>query len=461
MPRRRLVCCCSLSGWAAIALSALPVAAQAPGQLAPLPGAPPAASAPPASSAAPSPPPGALPDLPPPAQPAAEADAALGNVSLGAHHVLRVGQRGWLSLGGGVGLATLSGQTHDHDGYEPLGASRGYWDLHEYFPTILPIQARVSAERHLGPLIVRGQVDPILSIPIGRNDEYEFALQHAAELQLGHSIGGGGRVQGVALPTFENVDVRHAGARNLYVLSIELFFVIERKLAFLRTGLMLPFDEELGPPLDHTWGFRLSAGVRMECRPRALPGIGPLATSDPSDLGAASAGRFADRVGDVPLQLAVRQLLGVHDDQASPGVLRQELEGLRRASVHVARQDDRQWTKANRRRPCRRGVAGADKEPTPRRHSAAPNQEAGAAIQRQHDGNPYNVVAARRLRHTTMLLHPCAIARPPIPHNRYRGLPKSKNRGCSSLVSRHAIFWCIRQRSAFTGCSEPAMSTGG
>jgi len=72
------------------------------------------------------------------------------------------------------------------------------------------------------------------------------------------------RVQGIALPTFENVDVRHAVARNLYVFSIEPFLTLERKYAFLRTGIVLPFDEELGPPLSHTWGFRLTAGLRVE-----------------------------------------------------------------------------------------------------------------------------------------------------------------------------------------------------
>ena len=191
-------------------------------------------------------------------------DAVLGNVMLGAHHVGRVGRTLWLTVGGAVGLATLSGQTHDHDSYEPVGASRAYWDLHEYFPSILPIHARLGAEAHVGPLIARAQIEPVLYIPLGRNDEYEVAIQHAAELQIGHGIGGGLRVQGMALPTFDNVDVRHAVARNLYVLALEPFLAMERKLAFVRTGLLLPFDEELGPPLDHTWGFRFSAGVRVE-----------------------------------------------------------------------------------------------------------------------------------------------------------------------------------------------------
>ncbi|WP_437831800.1 hypothetical protein [Sorangium sp. So ce1153] len=191
-------------------------------------------------------------------------DAVLGNVMLGAHHIARAGRRLWLTVGGAVGLATLSGQTQHHSSYEPVGASRAYWDLHEYFPSILPIHARLGAEGHFGPLIARAQLEPVLYIPLGRNKEYEVAIQHAAELQIGHGIGGGLRVQGMALPTFDNVSVRHAVARNLYVLALEPFLTIERKLTFIRAGLLLPFDEELGPPLDHTWGFRFSAGVHVD-----------------------------------------------------------------------------------------------------------------------------------------------------------------------------------------------------
>jgi hypothetical protein len=192
-------------------------------------------------------------------------DAVLGNAMLGAHHVASIGRTFWITVGGDVGLATLSGRTHHHSSYEPVSASRAYWDLHEYFPSILPIHARLGAEAHVGQLMIaRLQIEPVLYIPLGRNKEYEVAIQHAVELQIGHGIGGGLRAQGMALPTFDNVGVRHAVARNLYVLAIEPFLAMERNLAFLRTGLLLPFDEELGPPLDHTWGFHLTMGVRVD-----------------------------------------------------------------------------------------------------------------------------------------------------------------------------------------------------
>ena len=191
-------------------------------------------------------------------------DATLGNVMIGAHHVMRPGQRAWITLGGAVGLPMLSTDTHRNSGYEPPGAARGYWDLHEYFPDILPIHARLGGEIHVGPVIFRLALEPALYLPIGANDDFEEVVQQAVEVQIGHAIGGGLRVQGAAFPTFDDLDGRHETERDLFQLSLEPFLVLERKLAFLRTGLLLPIDRQLGPPLDHSWGFRLALGVRVE-----------------------------------------------------------------------------------------------------------------------------------------------------------------------------------------------------
>jgi hypothetical protein len=191
-------------------------------------------------------------------------DAVLGNITVGAHHVFRPGKRVWITAGGAIGLATLSADTHAHDSYEAPGAARGYWNLHEYFPDILPVQARAGIEGHLGPVLIRYKVEPAVYVGLNTNDEFELAVQQALEIQLGHAIGGGVRVQGAAFPTFDNLDVRHETERDLFQLAIEPFFQIERRLAFVRVGLLLPIDEELGPPLERSWGFRFSAGVRVE-----------------------------------------------------------------------------------------------------------------------------------------------------------------------------------------------------
>jgi hypothetical protein len=193
-----------------------------------------------------------------------QTDAVLGNITMGAHHVFRPGKRVWITLGGAVGLATLSADTHDHHSYEAPGAARAYWNLHEYFPDVLPIQARAGLDWHLGPVLLRAEVEPAVYVGINTNDESEFAVQEAIEIQIGHALGGGVRVQGAAFPTFDNLDLRHETERDLFQLAIEPFVVLERRVAFLRMGLLLPIDAELGPPLERSWGFRFSGGVRVE-----------------------------------------------------------------------------------------------------------------------------------------------------------------------------------------------------
>ena len=50
----------------------------------------------------------------------------------------------------------------------------------------------------------------------------EFAFQHAAEIQVGHALGGGLRLQGVALPTFNDVYKNSYAEGDLYQLAMEL-----------------------------------------------------------------------------------------------------------------------------------------------------------------------------------------------------------------------------------------------
>jgi hypothetical protein len=95
-----------------------------------------------------------------------------------------------------------------------------------------------------------------------------MTVQHAAEFQFGHAIGGGFRLQGVATPTDE---------ADAYQLAMEPFLSIERELGFLRLGLMLPLDKVLGPPLASidgdrrrnqdglgSWGLLIRTGLRFE-----------------------------------------------------------------------------------------------------------------------------------------------------------------------------------------------------
>jgi hypothetical protein len=197
-----------------------------------------------------------------------QTSAVVGNPLLGAHHLIR--QRSvWWILGGGFGLPLLSSRSQDNDGYGLLAVPRALWNLHDVSADILPLELDAGIEAHFGIAILRFDLDPVFHFPIGRNDQVEFALQHALELQLGHAIGGGLRVQGVALPTFDDTGTKSITRGDLYQLAIEPFLAIERRVGFLRAGVMLPLDSFLGPPLvsDNDgggWGLRLAMGLRIE-----------------------------------------------------------------------------------------------------------------------------------------------------------------------------------------------------
>lgn len=191
-------------------------------------------------------------------------DAVLGNVILGAHGVLSIGKTTWMTIGGGIGLPLLSGRTQDNEGFGGAQIPRAFWDIHEYMASVVPIEMRVGIEGEAGPFTLRGELAPAIMIPIGGNDEAEVAIMHAIEAQVGHTIAGGLRLQGVALPTFENVYRGSAAEGDLYQAALEPFFLVQQPRYFFRTGMMLPLDATLGPPFARSFGFRLGFGVRLE-----------------------------------------------------------------------------------------------------------------------------------------------------------------------------------------------------
>jgi hypothetical protein len=191
--------------------------------------------------------------------------AVLGNIQVGAHVVTRYGRRTWFSLGGTIGLPTLGSRAQTQDNYEAPSAANAYWNLHDFFPDIVPVGAHGSFEWHAGLIILRGEGSIVIYAPFGRrNEETEVTVPHAFEIQIGHIIGGGLRLQGVWMPSFTDLDVSHSTEGDLYQLAIEPFLAIERKLGFMRMGLMMPIDERLGPAFERAWGFRLAAGLRIE-----------------------------------------------------------------------------------------------------------------------------------------------------------------------------------------------------
>jgi hypothetical protein len=206
------------------------------------------------------------------------AQVALGNTMLGVRAVLPTSSGAlWWVLGGGFGLPFLSSESQDIDAYAGPPIPRAFWDHHEYSPDTLPLEFDAAIEAHLGAVtILRFEVEPVTYFPLAGHEQVELVIQHAAEVQFGHAIGGGLRLQGVALPTFDETDIDVISEGDLYQFAMEPFFVIERRSALLRLGLMLPFDEILGPPLASlggrrslngglgAYGFKLAVGVRLD-----------------------------------------------------------------------------------------------------------------------------------------------------------------------------------------------------
>ena len=193
--------------------------------------------------------------------------AMLGNASVGARGVLRPGRMFWVGLGASLGFPLIT----DNSVYHGPPIPQALWNVHEFFPYAVPIALGVDLEGHLDiGLVFRLEVEPVLLPPIGDDGEgFEVTLQHAGEFQIGRDIGGGLRLQGVALPTFAEIDnganfpYIDADGGDLYQFALEPFFRLERDHYMLRTGIMLPMDSELGPPFVSTWGLRVQLGMRL------------------------------------------------------------------------------------------------------------------------------------------------------------------------------------------------------
>lgn len=177
-----------------------------------------------------------------------------GNIMLGASRVSKLDARGFLTYGAQLGLPLVTNRA-----LFAFSLPHGLWNMHEYQANFMPIKLAAGYERTFGSLATfRLDLEPVLSVPIGdHGDNVGFTLQHALELQFGHSFGGGLRVQGVA--------ATESLISDAYQLSVEPFVVVKRELGFARLGIMLPLDESTaGPAFEQAWGLRLAAGIHID-----------------------------------------------------------------------------------------------------------------------------------------------------------------------------------------------------
>jgi hypothetical protein len=172
--------------------------------------------------------------------------------------------KAWLDLTVGLGVPILLEDSAFRPAYEGALVGRGLWDFQDFWPRAIPLRVGARTELFGGSLVAfRAMLDLVLLPPVGDND-FELVTQHAVELQLGRITGGGLRVQGVALPTFDDTDVRSSFEGDLYQLAVEPFFAYQGEQLFARAGILMPLDGLLGPAFVESWAYRLSAGFHVD-----------------------------------------------------------------------------------------------------------------------------------------------------------------------------------------------------
>ncbi len=199
---------------------------------------------------------------------------ALGNPMIGAHHVFRPLDRLWLTLGGAFGFPLINNST-----FESFAAATAFWDAERFMAYKMPFALRLGLEGHAGAFEFRVQADPVWGISIAScpqfgctdsRDVHFAAFQHALEIQAGHAIGGGVRYQGVFVgtnnPSLVGVDGTAFGGSGVqrYQGTMEPFFRLYHDPVFFRLGLLLPLNNPLGIPFDHTWGVRATIGFNVD-----------------------------------------------------------------------------------------------------------------------------------------------------------------------------------------------------
>jgi hypothetical protein len=196
----------------------------------------------------------------------------IGNLGIGVGGVADIGDRVWLSLAGTVGIPLVNARAYSDDiGIIGPMIPRAYWNIHDYYPNVFPIWLHAGVEGHAGSIVIlRAMLEPVLMPPFevgdrGRDDaEFEFTLQHAAEIQIGHDVGGGLRIQGMAMPTYaETTYGLKTLEEDLYQFAFEPFFAVQHDKLSFRFGVVLPVDGKLGPPFSGTWGGRLNFGIPL------------------------------------------------------------------------------------------------------------------------------------------------------------------------------------------------------
>jgi len=195
---------------------------------------------------------------------------ALGNPMVGMHHVFRPTDPFWITVGGAFGFPVVQ-----NPNFTTFAMANGLWDAQRFIDHLVPFSVRFALEGHTGIAELRAELDPVWGVSFADQTNHFVAFQHAVEIQLGHTIGGGLRYQGVATATtnpgisgFSSNEVTPQGTlipnTDHYQGMFEPFFKLYHDPIFMRLGLMLPVDAPLGPPFTQGWGVRGTLGWSLD-----------------------------------------------------------------------------------------------------------------------------------------------------------------------------------------------------
>lgn len=199
------------------------------------------------------------------------AGGTLGNPQIGAHQVLDISERVWLTLGGRVGAPLLRTEYPS----SLAQATTAYWDFHDFSDNMMPFTLQAGLEAHVSMVELRVQAEPLWGISLSKGGNHLFAFQHAVEAQVGHTFGAGLRYQGVVFGTDTRTSFDpnpFVGARSpsfqpvdRYQGSFELFLRAVYGPIFGRAGIYLPTDAPLsGGSNSQSWGVRASTGYQFD-----------------------------------------------------------------------------------------------------------------------------------------------------------------------------------------------------
>lgn len=173
-----------------------------------------------------------------------------GNMMAGADYLIKVGKANWITVGGALGIPLAQdSQTL------PYSFANAMWNVHEFAPNYEPLRVDLGYEMVSKSWGLRIEVQPVFYFPYDQpGADVEAAFQHAVEVQYGHSLGVGLRLQGVA-STLTTDD---------YQAAVEPFVFLRRDVGFVRLGLMKTLDEDQSSPYREAWGARFSAGFHLD-----------------------------------------------------------------------------------------------------------------------------------------------------------------------------------------------------